>query len=332
VLSVFVATFTYATAGLYTVGIDRGERVDEYPRLAVTLAIVLLFASLMSLIYFVHHITHSIQVDEVATRIEHQTLHVVEHDLVTKGIITEAPPEPPAWAVPVPSYTSGYVQAVHPGVLRAAAHDADVHASITPMVGEHVVEGNPLVWLWRDEGKPAPDAAAFVHAAHDAVRIGFERTAEQDVAFGIRQLTDIACKALSPAINDPYTAIQALERTSVILTALAQRPLGSHVLTDPDGTARVTVHGRDLEYYVELATGQIRRFGKHEPRVMRAMFRVLRTLGQNCLDDDGREIIARHVLLTLEAASNGIVQPGDLAPVVEHGESVLNELGERRDS
>ena len=332
VLSVFVATFTYATAGLYTVGIDRGERVDSYPRLAVTLAIVLLFASLMALIYFVHHITHSIQVDEVITRIEHRTLRVIEHDLVTKGIITEEPPEPPAWAVPVPSYSSGYVQAVHPGVLRSAAHDADVHASITPMVGEHIVQGAPLVWVWRDESGPAPDAGAFFHAAHDAVRIGFERTAEQDVAFGIRQLTDVACKALSPAINDPYTAIQALEHTSGVLTALVQRPLGSHVLTDDDGTTRVTVHGRDLEYFIELALGQIRRYGKHEPRVMRALFRVLRTLGRACIDDHGRDVIARHVRLTLEAASDGIEQPGDLAPVVEHGEAVLSELEAARGS
>ena len=63
VLAVFVATFTYATAGLYTVGIEEGRRVDEYPRLAVTVAILLLFGSLMVLVFFVHHISHAIQVD-----------------------------------------------------------------------------------------------------------------------------------------------------------------------------------------------------------------------------------------------------------------------------
>ena len=59
-----------------------------------------------------------------------------------------------------------------------------------------------------------------------AVRIGFERTLEQDAAFGIRQLVDMACKALSPAVNDPYTAVQAVDHLSVIFCALAVRPLG----------------------------------------------------------------------------------------------------------
>jgi hypothetical protein len=63
---------------------------------------------------------------------------------------------------------------------------------------------------------------------------------------------------------------------------------------------------------------------------MRALFRVLRTLGRTCVDDHGRDVIARHVRLTLEAASAGIEQPDDLAPVVEHGEAVLRELDERR--
>lgn len=66
-----------------------------------------------------------------------------------------------------------------------------------------------------------------------AIRIGFEGTLEQDAAFGIRQLVDMACKALSPAVNDPYTAIQAVDHLSVIFCALAVRPLGDYVTTDP---------------------------------------------------------------------------------------------------
>jgi uncharacterized membrane protein len=327
VLAVFVATFTYATAGLYTVGIDEGRRVDEYPRLAVTVAILLLFASLMVLVFFVHHIAHSIQVDEVMSRVERNTLRVIHHDLPTASVSTSMCPEPPAWAVAIPSYDSGYVQTVHPEPLLELATIEDVTASIMPMVGEHVIERAPLVWVWRSSPEqPPPNPAAFETAAHDAVRIGFERTAEQDVAFGVRQLADIAVKALSPAINDPYTSIQSLEHISVLLAALAKRELGGQLISDDDGKLRVVVHGRDLAYFLDLATGQIRRYGKAEPRVMRALLRVLRSTGQFCRDDEGRALVAGHVRLVMEAAEAGIEQRSDLQPVLEHGERVLVEV------
>ena len=327
VLGVFVLTFTYATAGLYTVGIEEGRRVDEYPRLAVTLAILLLFASLMVLVFFVHHIAHSIQVDEVMSRVEANTLRVIREDLAAAGVCTTSYPEPPAWAVAIPSYASGYVQTVHHEPLLRLAIKEDVTAAITPMVGEHVIRQAPLVWVWRTSpDQPPPDPAAFRTATQDAVRIGFERTAEQDVAFGVRQLADIAVKALSPAINDPYTSIQALEHISVLLASLAKRELGSQQISDRDGTLRVVVRGRDLAYFLELATGQIRRYGKAEPRVMRALLRVLRSTGQFCRDPEGRALVAVHVRLVLEAAEAGIDQRADFEPVLEHGEAVLAEV------
>jgi uncharacterized membrane protein len=327
VLSVFVATFVYATAGLYTVGVRHGERVDDYPRLAVTLALALLFASLMVLVYFVHHVAHSIQVDEVMFAVERTTMNVIEHDLPSRGIVQEPPPVPPVWAVSVPAYRSGYVQTLHSAPLLQAALAEDVVGEIVPMVGEHVVKGAPLAWIWRTSPEqPTPDPAAFAQPVHDAVRIGFERTAEQDVALGIRQLADIAVKALSAAVNDPYTAIQALEHISVLLAALAARPLGCVQRHDEGGALRVVVPGRDLAYYVELATGQVRRYGANEPRVARALLRVLATTGRFCHDDAGRTVIAHHVRLVMEAAETRIAQPADLEPVTAHGESVLRDV------
>jgi uncharacterized membrane protein len=327
VLSVFVATFVYATAGLYTVGVRDGQRIDDYPRLAVTLAIVLLFTSLMVLIYFVHHVAHSIQVDEVMASVERKTMGVIEHDLPTRGVEDVTPPEPPVWAVAVPAYRSGYVQTLRSGPLLEAAERHDVVAEIVPMVGEHVIKDAPLAWVWRTSPEqPALDPATFAGPVHDAVRIGYERTAEQDVALGVRQLADIAVKALSPAINDPYTSIQALEHLSVVLASLAARPLGSVIRYDDGGALRVVVPGRDLAYYVELATGQVRRYGSHEPRVVRALLRVLASTGRFCREDASRRVVADHVRLVLEAAEERIAQPADLRPVTEHGERVLRAV------
>jgi uncharacterized membrane protein len=78
--------------------------------------------------------------------------------------------------------------------------------------------------------KPSAPVPACVDRA---VQVGFERTRQQDAALGIRQLVDMACKALSPAVNDPYTAVQAIDHLAVIFRALAVRLLGDDVAADP---------------------------------------------------------------------------------------------------
>jgi uncharacterized membrane protein len=195
------------------------------------------------------------------------------------------------------------------------------------MVGSHVVRGAPLLWAWRPSPEqPPPQVADLRGAVRRAVRVGNERTMEQDVAFGVRQLADIASKALSPGINDPYTAVQALQHLSVVMAALAGRRLGNDLLRDPSGVVRVQVPHRDLGYLLDLAFGQIRRYGAAEPRVVEALLRVLRSTGRFCLDDDGRALVASQVRLVLADAEAAIRQPADLAPVREHAERVLREV------
>ena len=158
------------------------------------------------------------------------------------------------------------------------------------------------------------------------MRIGFERTAEQDAAFGVRQLADIAVKALSPAINDPYTAIQAVEHLGAVLGSLAGRPLGSQWLHDGSGVLRVVMPGRALGYYLDMAIGQIRRYGSSEPRVDRALLRVLGTTGRFCGDPADRAVVAAQVRLVLEAAELAVRQDSDLGPVRDHAQQVLASL------
>lgn len=317
-LSVFVATFVYSTAGLYTVGIGRSA---DYPRLAVTVAVVLLFASVLALIYFVHHVAHSIQIDKVMEGIERRTSSLIEHDLPGDDADVTQPPTPPDWATPVLATRSGYVQQVRAERVLRTAGSHDHVVEIVPMLGDHVIKGAPLAWIWPVTHHPQhPVADAVVQAVHSAVRIGFERTSEHDVAFGVRQLADVAVKALSPGINDPYTAIQAIDHISVLLAALAAHPLGAVGYHDANGAVRLIVPGRDLDYYVELAVGQVRRFGGAEPRVARAVLRVLTETVRFCRDDDGRSVIARQIDLVVEAAAQSIRQGSDLASVVSYGE------------
>jgi uncharacterized membrane protein len=327
VLSAFVATFAYSAAGLYTVGVSGGNRTVAYPRLAVSGAIVLMFASLGLLVFFADHLVHSIQVDAIMESVQRNTLAVIEDGLLTGG---QEAPETPPWAVPVVSRRSGYVQAVQPGKLlpHAAQHEACLR--LRPRVGEHVVAGTTLAWIWRPSpDDPAPDPRDFTRTLEAGVRIGFERTLQQDAAFGIRQLVDVACKALSPAVNDPYTAVQAVDHLSVIFCALARRPLGTHVARD--GSATVIIPARRFPDYLSVMCGLIRRYGAGEPTVAHALLRLLASCAAVAGDDPERyAALEEQARIIVSDAEREVAQPADLALTHAEAESLLHAVASRR--
>jgi uncharacterized membrane protein len=320
VLSVFVATFAYSAAGLYTVGVSGGTRTGSFPRLAVSGALVLLFVSLGLLVFFADHLVHSIQVDAIMRVVERGTLAVIRD-----GLFPGAPdaPEVPGWAMAVTSQRSGYVQSVRPGRLLAEAAGHGVCLRLRPRVGEFVVAGTTLAWVWRASPRdPAPDPRVFVQVLREGVRIGFERTLEQDAALGIRQLVDVACKALSPAVNDPYTAVQAVDHLSVIFCALAQRPLGNHVVRD-EGRAAVVVPGRRFPEYLATMCGLIRRYGSREPTVAYALLRLLGNCAAVAGDDPDRyAAIEEQARIVIADVEREVAQPADLALTHAEAEAV----------
>jgi uncharacterized membrane protein len=330
VLSVFVATFVYSSAGLYTVGLAAGARVEQFPRLAVSGAIVLLFASMAMVVYFADHLAHSIQVDAIGARVEKDTLAVVRRRL--GGIVEEPAPTPPAWAVAIPAARSGYLQAVRPDPLLDWARRHQLVIRLRVRVGEHVVAGTLLGWAWTVTADlPAVDSAVARSELDHAVRIGFERTLEQDAALGIRQLVDMACKSLSPAVNDPYTAVQAVDHLSVIFCALAARPLGDWVTADPGGAA-VIVPGRRFGDYLATMCGLIRRYGSAEPTLSIALLRLLENCAAVLPADPARwSALGEQADLIVADATRTIAQPADLTAVTAAGTAFRDSVRRHRD-
>jgi uncharacterized membrane protein len=313
-LSVFVATFAYSAAGLYTVGLSAGKRIETYPRLAVSGSIVLLFASLAMVVFFADHLAHSIQIDAITQRVERDTLAVVQD---IPDVEDTAVPQAPPWAVPILSSRSGYVQTAHPELILPTASKYGVHLLGRVRVGEHIVAGTPLAWIWRPSPEDeTPDPQPFLDVLDASIGIGFERTLQQDAQFGIRQLVDVACKALSPAVNDPYTAVQAIDHVSVVLCAMAARPLGPLVARDPSGPSVVIIPGRRFGDYLAVMCGLIRRYGSHEPTVSMALLRLLENCANVTIDEPDRwAAIAEQAGLILDDAQRAITQPADVAPV-----------------
>jgi uncharacterized membrane protein len=260
--------------------------------------------------------------------VERSTLAVIRDGLFTGG---QDAPEVPEWAAPVASQRSGYVQLVRPAALLSQAARHGVCLRLRPRVGEHVVAGTTLAWIWRaSPNDPAPDPQALLPVLDDGVRIGFERTLEQDAALGIRQLVDVACKALSPAVNDPYTAVQAVDHLSVIFCALVQRPLGNHVARD-DSRAAVIVPGRRFPDYLAVMCGLIRRYGAREPTVAHALLRLLGNCAAVAGDDPERcAAIEEQARIVIADAEREVAQPIDLALAHAEAEAVRQLVAERR--
>jgi uncharacterized membrane protein len=331
VLSVFVGAFAYSTAGLYTVGVQRAGEQAFVPRLAVSGSLGLALLSVGVLIYFIHHLARSIQIDSIMSQIQRETREVID-DVYPRPASDPEPeercPDPPAHAVVVPAVVSGYLQAVQPAPLVEAATRHDLVVRLARRVGDHAVEGTPIAWAWhRSPDRPPPDPALLAEAVADSVQVGFERTMVQDVLFGLRRLVDIANRALSPAINDPYTAIQAVHHLSVLLCVLARRRLGDWLCRDRQGALRVAVPLPDFAEYLRRSTAQIRRFGAAEPALTRSLIQLLSDVGTSTASDERRAACAHHLWLVLEDAKRETTQPDDLQAVVEDGAAVLGALG-----
>ena len=322
VLSGFLATFVYSAGGLFTVGLEAGTRTEVYPRFAVSVAILLLFVSLGMVIYFADHLAHSIQIDAINRKVERNTRRAIaEEDLAT---VEEAAPRIPEWALPLLSRKSGYIQTVHPQLLLPLVNEADVTICLRKRVGEHVVEGTVLAWVWA----PSPDVTlpadeTFETAVAADVRIGFERTIEQDVAFGIRQQIDIGCKALSPAVNDPYTAAQAIDHLAVVCADLAVRPLGNKLLTGPSGKGRVIVPGNNFADYIFFIGGLFGRYGSSDLVVMLALIRLYETCVEVLSPGSHRLAVLDHAAVeALDDAERSMPRP----PSVERMRAAVKAL------
>jgi uncharacterized membrane protein len=287
-LGVFLGTFVYCLL------VMRSTRSD--PSWVATWAVaggcLLGLACLVFLIYFLHHIATGIQVNHLVDRIAADT----------HGIILEVYGPPPATHTPaVPADTiavdasgEGYLQLVdHDGLAALASHaDVTIHLAVEP--GDWVPRGRTLA---RDERRGAAVTPAVVVACREGFDLGPVRTMQQDVAFGLRQLVDIALKAISPAVNDPSTASACIDRLGALLAELATTRPGPRVIADRAGVARVFLDLPDFDALVDLAFNQLRQYGRGDLAVSIRMLTALAVAARPATGAQRARIIAQAELV-----------------------------------
>ncbi|MEO6651817.1 MAG: DUF2254 domain-containing protein [Ilumatobacteraceae bacterium] len=313
----FLGTAAYLIAVFVCVG-------DESPQLALTLAMAALLASLVAVAIFFNHVSQSIRIETIIRQVATETLEAADRLAEWLGgadTSFEAFDPSPDSAVAIEADRSGYVQQIDVGALAQISARRGVDIWIAPQLGQWIMEGTTIAWCAPSGHAHDDDAASFATTVAsaagsicDQVEIGYERTMHHDVALGIRQLVDIANKAMSPAVNDPYTAMQSIDHLGPILAGLGRGPVGDHIVTGPDGHGWVAVPGASLMDFAALATDQIRRVGAREPAVA---LRLLDMIGDvvQVVDveyHDGLCDLARRVL---DDARRRTANPDDLSEV-----------------
>jgi uncharacterized membrane protein len=269
-----------------------GDGVELFvPGLAVTVALLLAGVAVGLLVFFLHHVTRQLRVDLVMGKIATETRHQLQQLGATRDELPDRSlPVPPPGARPLVARRGGYVQTVDLDALAAVAREHGVRLRLRPGLGEAVSGGTTLAWAWpsAETGGRADDHGQLARRVHAALHLGPDRTESRDLTFGLQQLTDIAVKALSPSINDPTTARQAVEHLAAVLVELADHPLGADVVEDDDGQVRVAVPRPTFAAHVALCTEPVRRYGADEPTVLRSLAGLLTDLAERVADHADR--------------------------------------------
>ncbi|MCB0153492.1 MAG: DUF2254 domain-containing protein [Anaerolineae bacterium] len=315
VLGTFIATFVYCLLILRTVRSEAGN--SFVPPISISISFLLALASLGVLIYFIHHISSSMNVENVIAAIErdldqaierlfpkHKSFQFFEQELREEDDI---PQDFEQSAQPVTASKNGYVQAIdHEGLLELAKTQ-DLLLRLEYRPGNFVTEGNALALAWpgdRLNGDP-------MESINDAFIVGAQRLQMQDVEFAINQLVEIAVRALSPGVNDPFTAMACLDRLGAALSNLAERTIPSAYHYDNDNNLRLIGQSVTFAGIVDTAFNQIRQYGRSSVAVSTRLLETITVIAAHTHTPAERTALRRQASMTRLGAMESVPEAMD---------------------
>jgi uncharacterized membrane protein len=318
-LGFLVATIVYLLLILRTLHDEIAD--DAVPHVAVTVGTMLVLVSLGLLLFFVHHLSRSIVSDHIIAEVGRDL------DRAVRQMLPEPQPEPkPATDAEDSNSRShddyaemiidrgGYIEAIDHNKLVACACQEDARIELLYRAGHHVLAKSVIA-------RVAPSRAAdrVAPVLRDSIVTGAQRTPIQDLEFSIRQLVEIALRALSPGIQDPYTAIAVIDRLGMAFATVILRGPAQQVFKDDNGHERLIVSTERFGDMLDVAFHQIRQASESDPAVLiRAKVTLVR-LRQLAQTSEQRRELQRHLDLLLAAARRGIRDPSDLADFIRAG-------------
>ena len=302
-LGIFLGTFLYCMAALPAAHTLPNPFA---PVVTVMGAIVLAIVCVALLLFFIHHITQAISVNHIVDRIASETEVVVDEVMPLPRrhvhVETSDSVEAGTWETTLLNDISGYIRFVDLKQLLSLATSLHVKVQVVRRVGQFVPAGTPLLMVNKTERLSREAITAF----REAFDFGPTRTLQQDVEFGVLQIVDIALKAISPAVNDPTTAIGCVDQLTRILIRFASRDMPDPRLYDLRGVARVSIQWIDFDRLLDSAFEQIRMYSKGDIAVSLRLLRALGDIAITTNDADLRESLFERGRRVVEGCSERI--------------------------
>ena len=296
-LGIFTFTYTYTLAALARVE-------DRVPDLHVGVAVILNLTCILVFFLFVQRLSNGLRPSTMMKLVADRGREVIE-EVYPAAYDPKRPEQATSAALPTSSAQmvefagqTGVVMAFSGAELVRLARDADAAIELLPQVGDSLAPGDPL---FRVYGGTRPISRDALRAC---VAVGSERTLDQDPRFVFRILVDIGNRALSPAVNDPTTAVIALDQIDNLLLCLGQRRLDEGTIHDSDGKLRLVYGTPDWPDYVTLAASEIRHFGEGSMQINRRLRAMLEHLIRE-LPEDRRPPLEEELAMLVNAVKRG---------------------------
>jgi len=330
VLGTFVAAFAYCLLVLRTVHTVEGE--DFVPSISVAVAIVLALAGIAVLIYFIHHVSLSMQAEQVISAVyrdlEEKMRRLFPEEW--KDALGQSPDGEAMRQIEEEGHTqtfdiaadrSGYMRAADLGALLEIATRNDLLIMLPHRPGDFVSAGITLITV-KGKGEPGENIARQLASA---VIIGSQRTPEQDAEFAVRQLVEVAMRALSPGINDPYTAISCIDRLESALCFLCGREFPLAYLYDDQSRLRVISNPVTFTGIIDAAFDQIRQYGRQSAAETIRLMDALEIIAVQTRTREQREAVLRQADMILRSSTDSLPEPND-ADDVRHRYQALVDI------
>jgi uncharacterized membrane protein len=279
--------------------------------LAILTGLILAFIGIAYLIYFIHHISVSIQASSIIAATAEETLEVIDYLFAEKldeneqvDILWPALADQ-QWSA-IPAGKTGYVEDINKKILMDVAREHETILRLEHGMGDFLIEGAPLLRI----ASPSSMDDETIKKLNNAFGVSRQRTVEMDAAFGIRQIVDIAMKALSPGINDTTTAVMCIDYLVAILVRLAPRKFApTHCLDE--GKLRLITREPSFEGLLAQAFDQIRQNGAGNVAIMHRMLDALHTIAGQTTDPGRRRAVDDQLQWIAELAERTIRSPCD---------------------
>jgi len=328
VLGSYISTYLYCLIVL--IAIQDNDGVIFIPSLSILLAIIAAIANIILLIIFIHQIAISIQADKVISDIS---------TFITKQVRVMFPEnmgdEPDAvYELPVDAIKSqyatitsiktkksGYLQYIDSQSILKLISDYNALLEFNYRPGDYLVEGVEIGKLYTNEKVEENKLEKILFQ----IVIGKSKTAQQDLEFSIHQMVEIAARALSPGINDPYTAIACIDHLTSTMCYLAQVKFPSEYWVDDHNELRVIADIVNFEGVLDASFNQIRQFSEGSPAVIIRLMEVLLTIHEFATQETYKKAVTKHAMMTLHIGKESITEKNDLEDLIERSKQIIPE-------